>query len=168
MQVGDIFSPAVVIDARDGSRTQLEAGEGTLVTFMGVAGAEQKAKLAGAYGARAVDMEAAAVAAAARAHGITFGATKVISDELEFEMPGMARSINSAGQFNTASFALFAAPRPWLWKPVATLAMNSRKAARALSSNLERLCIDLTQAIATPAAMVATAAANLLRSGDRE
>ena len=167
MQVGDIFSPAVVIDARDGSRTQLEAGEGTLVTFMGVAGAEQKAKLAGAYGARAVDMEAAAVAAAARAHGITFGATKVISDELEFEMPGMARSINSAGQFNTASFALFAAPRPWLWKPVATLAMNSRKAARALSSNLERLCIDLTQAIATPA-MVATAAANLLRSGDRE
>jgi len=70
MRVGDIFSPAILIDARDGSRTQLEAGEGTLVTFMAVAGATQKANLAQAYGACAVDMEAAAVAAAARARAL--------------------------------------------------------------------------------------------------
>jgi nucleoside phosphorylase len=140
MRLGDIFSPAVVIDARDGSRTQLEAGEGTLVTFMAVAGAQQKSKLAEAYQARAVDMEAAAVAAAARAHGITFGATKVISDELSFEMPGMARFIDVEGQFKTVSFAMFAALRPWLWKPVAALAGNSSKAAQILSAHLARFC----------------------------
>lgn len=169
MQVGDIFSPAVVIDARDGSRTQLGAGEGTLVTFMAVVGARQKANLAQAYGARAVDMEAAAVATAARSHGITFGVTKVISDELHFEMPGMARFISSEGQFNTAAFALFAVPRPWLWKPVATLARNSRKAAQALSVHLERLGCHLTKpVIATTASAAPTAAANSLRSGGRQ
>ena len=151
LHVGDIFSPAVVIDARDGSRmslqgTRIGAGDGALLTFMAVADAKQKAKLAQAYGARAVDMEAAAVAAAARAHGITFGATKVISDGLEFEMPGMARFINSNGQFRTASFVLFAASRPWLWKGVAALASNSRQAAQALSSHLERFCSDMANA----------------------
>jgi nucleoside phosphorylase len=169
LQVGDIFSPAVVVDARDGSRTQLEAGEGTLVTFMEVAGATQKANLAQAYAARAVDMEAAAVAAAARSHGITFGVTKAISDELHFEMPSMARFIGSEGQFNTAAFALFAAPRPWLWKPVATLAINSRKAAQALSSHLERLCSGLTKDVtAAPASAVAAASPKPLRPGGRE
>jgi nucleoside phosphorylase len=169
MRVGDIFSPAILIDARDGSRTQLEAGEGTLVTFMAVAGATQKANLAQAYGACAVDMEAAAVAAAARARGITFGVTKVISDELHFEMPSMARFIGSEGQFNTARFTAFVALRPWLWKPVATLAMNSRKAAHSLSAHLERLGCHLTKpVIATTASAAPTAAANSLRSGGRE
>jgi adenosylhomocysteine nucleosidase len=156
MHVGDIFSPAVAIDARDGSRVNLEGGEGALVTFMAVADAEQKSKLASAYGARAVDMEAAAVAAAARVHGITFGATKVISDGLDFDIPGMARFINSEGQFRTADFVLFAALRPWLWKSVATLARNSSKAARALSWHLERFCRDMataenSAAVAVPA-----------------
>jgi len=156
MHVGDIFSPSVAIDARDGSRLQLEGGEGTLVTFMAVADAEQKSRLAAAYGARAVDMEAAAVAAAARVHGITFGATKVISDGLDFDIPGMSRFINSEGQFRTANFVLFATLRPWLWKPVATLAGNSRKAGQALSSHLERFCRDMATpensgAVAVPA-----------------
>ncbi|MFZ0419604.1 MAG: hypothetical protein WAM04_16005 [Candidatus Sulfotelmatobacter sp.] len=169
MQVGDIFSPAVVLDARDGSRSQLETGEGTLVTFMAIAGATQKIKLAQAYTARAVDMEAAAVAAAARSHGITFGVTKVISDELHFEMPSMARFISPEGQFNAASFAGFVALRPWLWKPVATLARNSRKAAHSLSAHLERLGCHLTKpVIATTASAAPTAAANSLRSGGRQ
>ena len=98
LRIGDLFLPSQVLDARDGSRTQLVGGEGTLVTFMSVAGAQQKAKLAQVYGARAVDMEAAAVATAARAHGIQFGVVKVISDELDFEMPGMADFISSEGR----------------------------------------------------------------------
>jgi adenosylhomocysteine nucleosidase len=150
LHVADIFSPASVIDARDGSRILLETGEGTLLTFMAVADATQKTKLAQAYGAPAVDMEAAAVAAAARAHGVTFGSTKVISDELGFEMPGMARFINSEGQFNTAGFAVFVALRPWFWSPVAKLAVNTRKAARALSSHLERLRVELTKEVKMP------------------
>ncbi len=137
LRVGDIFSPSQVLDARDGSRTQLVRGEGTLVTFMSVAGAEQKARLAQVYGARAVDMEAAAVATAAHAHGIQFGVVKVISDELDFEMPGMADFISSEGHFQTANFILFAMLRPWLWSRIARFASNSRQAARELAAHLE-------------------------------
>jgi nucleoside phosphorylase len=136
LRVGHILTPSVVIDARDGSRTQLASGRGTLVTFMAVAAADQKTKLAQAYGACAVDMEAAAVAAAARAHGIAFGVTKVISDELTFDMPEMARFIGQDGRFKSASFIRFVAARPWLWKRVATLARNSHQAARALAERL--------------------------------
>lgn len=137
--VGDIFSPAIVLDARDGSRTVIAGGEGTLVTYMAVAGREQKCKLAEAYGAQAVDMEAAEVAAAAHAHGIPFTATKVISDGLDFEMPSMERFIDSHGRFKTAGFALYVALRPWLWQRVVILASNSRKAARVLAEHLKEL-----------------------------
>jgi hypothetical protein len=148
LHAGDILAPAVVIDARDGSCVEIEGGntEGTLVSFMAVAGIDQKANLALAYGARAVDMEASAVAAAARAHGIRFGATKVISDEYDFEMPPTARFIDVRGRFKTASFALFVALRPWLWPRVARLAVNSRKAAKALSEHLKRFLQEFSQA----------------------
>jgi adenosylhomocysteine nucleosidase len=163
LHVGDVFAPAVVVDARDGSRTEIEGAnrQGTLVTFMAVAGTDQKSNLARAYGARAVDMEASAVAAAAHAHAIPFAATKAISDEYDFEMPQTARFIDSQGQFRTASFALFAALRPWLWRRVAQLAGNSRKAARALGEHLTRL-EELSQAsrkvLAPPAAASSSSA----------
>ncbi len=135
-RVGEIFSPAAVVDARDGSRIEIEGGNGVLVTFMEVAGSRQKAKLAQAYSAQAVDMEAAAVAAAARAHGIRFCATKVISDESNFEMPEMARFIDSQGRFRTAPFTIFVLLRPWLWRRTVALARNSSKAARMLAEHL--------------------------------
>jgi adenosylhomocysteine nucleosidase len=137
LHVGDIFSPAVVLDARDGSRFEIEGGKGLLVTFMAVASTQQKAKLAEAYNAQAVDMEAAAVATAARAHGVQFAATKVISDGLDFEMPQMARFIGPQGEFRTLSFAFFVTLRPWLWPRVAILARNSTKAARVLAGHLK-------------------------------
>ncbi len=161
LRVGEIFRPAEVIDAHDGGRfragrfetgrfeTGEAQGDGRLVTFMAVAGAEQKTKLAEAYQARAVDMEAAAVLAAARAHGIAFGATKVISDDWDFEMPGMAEFIDAAGRFKTASFVMHVALRPWLWKRVAMLARNSSRAAKALGEHLERFQCDLKEAALT-------------------
>ena len=167
LRVGDIFSPAIVIDARDGSCIQLEAGNGTLVTFMAVAGAQQKAKLAEAYQAQAVDMEAASVAAAARSHGIPFGVTKVISDAVDFEMPAMANFINSDGQFETTRFAMFVALRPWLWQSVARLATHSREAAQALNSRLQRLAADLTATNSAPSSKLASATTPL-RAGGRE
>jgi adenosylhomocysteine nucleosidase len=145
LRAGDVFSPAVVIDARDGSRTDLEGGKGVLITFATVASAEQKVKLAEAYGAQAVDMEAAAVAAAARAHGIPFSATKVISDGLHFEMPEMASFIDPQGQFQTVGFAIHVALRPWLWNRVALLASNSNKAARMLAEHLKALQPHLSE-----------------------
>jgi adenosylhomocysteine nucleosidase len=136
LNVGDIFTPGIVIDARVGSRFSVPGGKGTLVTFMEVAGTAQKAKLAKAYAAEAVDMEAAAVAAAAASHGIDFRAVKVISDDANFEIPGMARFIDSNGQFRTVNFALHAVVRPWLWWRTAVLAANSNKAAKVLSEYL--------------------------------
>lgn len=137
MRIGDILSPAVVIDARDGSRIEIAGGNGVLLTFMAVADKKQKLNLAQAYAAQAVDMEAAAVAAAARANGIEFRAIKVISDELDFEMPETARFIDHQGRFKTASFAFFVALRPRLWAPVTRLARNSRKAAGVLAQYLK-------------------------------
>src|SRR5579862_756589 len=77
LRVGEVFTPAMVVDARDGSRTQLENGSGVLLTQSSVANAGQKAILGRAYSAQAVDMEAAGVALACHAHGIEFRVTKV-------------------------------------------------------------------------------------------
>src|SRR5208282_4297263 len=72
LHVGDLFTPSAVIDARDGSRVFVAGTDSrkSLVTFMSVAGAQKKRYLAEAFKAQAVDMEAAAVAVAAVAHGI--------------------------------------------------------------------------------------------------
>jgi adenosylhomocysteine nucleosidase len=141
LHVGDIFIPAIVLNASDGSRVETEgaAAQGTLITFMEVASAGQKVKLARAYAAQAVDMEAAGVAAAARTHGIAFRAVKVISDECDFEMPEIARFIDLRGRFRTANFVFFAALHPRLWPRLATLARNSSKAARALAGELKNI-----------------------------
>lgn len=136
MNVGDIFVPAIVLDARDGSRIEIQGGSGVLVTFMRVASAQQKSKLAQAYSAQAVDMEAAEVAISARAHGIRFSATKVISDGFDFEMPEMDRFIDAQGRFHSTRFACFLALRPWLWGSAITLARNSSRAAKKLADYL--------------------------------
>jgi adenosylhomocysteine nucleosidase len=182
LRVGDLFMPASVIDARDGSRIEIEGAPGlergtqerrSLLTFASVAGAQQKASLARAYGAQAVDMEAAGVAAAARAHGIGFAAMKVISDEFNFEMPHTAGFIDANGRFRTASFAAFVALRPWLWRRTATLASNSRKAAAALGKHLEHYRQELSRPSNPLAVSPATpepqpAAAGGLHVGGRE
>jgi nucleoside phosphorylase len=149
LHVGDIFSPAAVLDARDGSRFEIDGGKGLLLTFMEVAGSQQKATLAKAYNARAVDMEAAAVATAARAHGIRFAATKVISDGLDFEMPETAGFIDPQGKFRTVGFARFVALRPWVWWRVAILARNSNKAAKSLARHLKTFPQHLSDVIET-------------------
>src|SRR5215813_2936792 len=88
-KVGDIFVPSVVINGKDNSRSETGMGEGKLLSFDSVVGVAQKSRLAEAYGAQAIDMEAAAVALAAHAHGLEFSAVKAISDEVGFEMPPM-------------------------------------------------------------------------------
>ena len=184
LRVGDIFMPAFVIDARDGSRIEIEGAPGlergtqerpSLLTFASVVGAQQKASLAQAYGAQAVDMEAAGVAAAARAHGIAFAATKVISDELNCEMPETANFIDANGCFKTASFAAFVVLRPWLWRRTAMLAANCRKAATVLCEHLEHYRQELRRAPSPVATSPATpkpepqpAAAGGLHVGGRE
>lgn len=137
MRVGEISEPAVVIDASDGSRTATGRGTGVLVSFASVAESEQKRKLAHAYSASVVDMEAASVARGAQTHGLLFRAVKAVSDELEFPIPALDGFVDAAGNFRTARFALFAALRPAIWPALYRLARNSQRASRALCQHLK-------------------------------
>jgi adenosylhomocysteine nucleosidase len=132
LRVGDVVVPKAVINSADGSRTDMESGDGILVSSPAVAGKEQKARFAKAYGAFAVDMEAAAVAHGASARAIEFAAIKVISDAADFEMPALDRFVTSDGRFQTLRFACHAVLRPWLWGRTVELARNSSRASRAL------------------------------------
>ena len=137
LEVGRMLTPHLVIDANDGSRTEVGSGSGVLVSFNAVADAEQKLKLGKAYRADAVDMEAASVARGASAHGIPFVTMKAISDEAGFEMPSLDKFIASDGQFQAGRFAIFAAVRPWLWPRVMRLRAHTQKASKALCRALE-------------------------------
>ncbi|MFZ1919545.1 MAG: hypothetical protein WAU58_18375 [Terriglobales bacterium] len=137
MKVADVLEPRVVVNSTDGSRTDTGAGRGTLVSYSGVADRNQKQRLAQAYAADAVDMEAAAVAQAAQAHEIEFAAVKVISDAADFAMPPTEKFVSSSGEFRTVGFVLHAAVRPWLWGSTISLARNSARASRALSAATE-------------------------------
>ena len=132
MKIGDVIEARVVVNASDGSRTDTGSGQGTLLSCWAVADRDQKKRLAAAYRADAVDMEAAAVAQAAQAHGLEFAALKAISDAVDFSMPPVHRFVSGDGRFRSASFALHVAVRPWLWKRTITLARNSERAIRAL------------------------------------
>lgn len=137
LKVGDIFEPRTVINAADGSRTEIESGEGILVSSATVASNDQKNRLAKSYNASAVDMEAAAVAQGAEARGVEFGALKAISDAADFVMPAkMDRFVATDGTFRSAGFARHVALRPWLWGTTIALLRNSTRASRALCGAL--------------------------------
>lgn len=138
LKVGTVLTPICVIDAKDGSRIEAGVGYWVVVSVDQPASVKQKAKLAEAYWAQAVDMEAAAVARAAQAHDITFVGLKAISDEANFEMPPIERFIGGDGQLRIAAFAAYVAVRPWLWLRVFQLARNSSIAAAALCEWLEQ------------------------------
>lgn len=131
LRVGDIFCPQKVVDTQDGSTIDAGGGTRILVTVASIAGSGQKEKLAKAYGAQAVDMEAAAVARGAQARGVRFMAVKAISDESNFEMPELESFIREE-KFRTTSFVAWTAVQPWLWPRVMRLARNSSKATQAL------------------------------------
>ena len=132
LQIGDTLVPNCVIDAKDGSRREHEPGNGFLVTFEDVADAEQKAQLNQAFGAHAVDMEAAAVARCAEAHGLDFFACKVISDASDSSLPPVTQFVAVDGSFQAAQFLRYIAFRPWLWASVFRLSRNSGMAAQKL------------------------------------
>jgi adenosylhomocysteine nucleosidase len=132
LQVGYVFEPRTVINSTDGARTEVGSGEGILVSSATIADKAQKIRFGKAYGAIAVDMEAAAVAQGAQARGVEFGALKAISDAADFDLPAMDRFMARDGSFRSFRFACHVALRPWLWGTTIVLARNSSKASRAL------------------------------------
>jgi nucleoside phosphorylase len=136
-----LFLPARVLDARTGTEFETEAcGETetrqTLLTVDAIAGAVSKPELAQLYGAEAVDMEAAGVAQAARAHGVAFRVVKAISEDYDFPMPAIQPFVDDAGDLHTARFLAYVALRPELWGPVWRLKGNTQQAASALAEAL--------------------------------
>lgn len=151
LHAGETIFPAMVVDARDGSRSETAIQNArlgnsplartVLVSSPEIASATEKQRLGKAYGAQAVDMEGAAVARVAEVNGIPFIAIKAISDEVEFELPEMANFIQD-GRLRTGLFTLHIALRPWLWLRVARLARNTKLAS-------ENLCAWLRESMLT-------------------
>ena len=137
LKVADVFEPRIVVNAADGVRTEVGSGRGALVSYAAVASREQKQRLGTAYGADAVDMEAAAVAQGAQSRAVEFAALKAISDAADFSMPATERFIAGDGRFHSVKFALHVAVRPWLWGSTIALARNSARASRTLSAAIE-------------------------------
>jgi adenosylhomocysteine nucleosidase len=142
LKVAEIVRPRRVVNAGDGSSVNLDRGEGALVSFGSIATPEQKARLRDSFGAQAVDMEAAAVARAAEARGVSLAVVKVISDEFDFSFPSMELFVDPSGQFLEMRFAWFSALRPWLWPQIMRLARNSSRASRALCDWLRKMTAE--------------------------
>lgn len=138
LRVGDVVHAAMVIDAKTGERfeTAVPDCNAVVVTGAAIASVREKRRLRETYGAAAVEMEAAAVARIAHAHGLEFRAVKAISDEAGFAMDGLERFASEDGQFREGAFALHMALRPWRWGEVMALGRNSAKAVRALTEAL--------------------------------
>jgi nucleoside phosphorylase len=138
LKVGDIVQPSEVISEADGQRISTAAGKSMLVSAGAVASKSVKKRFAEMYGAEAVavDMEAYAVGDVASIYKIPFIVIKVISDELDFDMPPLGRFVTSTGQFSTPGFIGYAAIRPWIWPVVIQLGRNASLAAERLAAAL--------------------------------
>ena len=140
LSAGSVAEAGVVIDAKTGERFFARSGgETVLVTTVTIADVEEKARLAAGYGAAMVDMEAAAVARLAEAHGVGFRAIKGISDAHDFEMESLSRFAGKRGQFRTAAFALYTALHPADWGKAVKLGRNSQIALAELTNRLSEV-----------------------------
>lgn len=135
---GHAYNVAGVIDARTGERFHCDAGAGDqwLVTTPRVADQPEKRRLAAAYKAALVDMEAAAIARLAAMREIPFYAIKGVSDALDDRLPDFNRFITPDGRFQTGKFALSALAAPKYWPSLIRMGENSRKAANGIAHTL--------------------------------
>ena len=107
-----------------------------LVTSARVADGQEKQRLAAAYGAGLVDMEAAGVARLAQMRGIPFYCVKGVSDGPTDKLPDFNRFISVNGRFQVVGFVLFVLLRPWYWLGLMRMGENSRKAAQGIRESL--------------------------------
>jgi adenosylhomocysteine nucleosidase len=135
---GSAHNLAGVIDVRTGERFNCDAGTGNrwLVTSPIVAGEAEKQRLASAYKADIVDMEAAAIARLAQMRGIPFYCVKGVSDGFHEKLPDFNRFIRPNGQFDLPAMVLFSILRPWYWPSLMRMGENSRKASQSMRSCL--------------------------------
>jgi len=135
---GTAHNVAGVIDVRTGERFNCEAGAGELwlVTNTKVTGRAEKHRLASAYDAALVDMEAAAIGRLAQMRAIPFYCIKGVSDGLNDYLPDFNRFLSPGGQFQLAGFVLFALLRPWYWPGLVQMNENSKRASQSIAESL--------------------------------
>jgi adenosylhomocysteine nucleosidase len=135
---GTAHNVAGVIDVRTGERFNCDAGAGELwlLTSPKVANFAEKRRLASAYNADLVDMEAAAIARLAAMRGIPFYCIKGVSDGFTDRLPDFNRFLSPGGQFHLARFVLFALLRPWRWPALIRMGENSKRAAQSIAESL--------------------------------
>ncbi len=134
---GRVYRVSGVIDVQTGARFPAAGqGECWLATSQKVADAAEKQRLAAAYGAGLVDMEAAAIARLADSRGIPFYCIKGVSDGFADKLPDFNRFISPLGQFQMGRFILFVLPRPWHWLALMRMGENSKRAAQGIAASL--------------------------------
>jgi adenosylhomocysteine nucleosidase len=127
-----------VIDARTGERFRVAVWscERWLITSPIVADDVEKRRLAAAYQADLVDMEAAAIARLALIRGIPFYCFKGVSDGFTDKLPDFNRFIRPDSQFNLTGMVLFSILRPWYWPSLMRMGENSKKASQSIREAL--------------------------------
>ncbi|MGD0733592.1 MAG: nucleoside phosphorylase [Terracidiphilus sp.] len=134
LETGRAYRVSGVIDSRTGERFRpaIWIDEIWLITSPRVVDEAEKQRLAAAYGAQLVDMEASAIARLAAMRGIPFYAIKGISDGIHDKLPDFNRFIRPDGRFDMAGMVLFSILRPWHWPSLVRMGENSKKASQSI------------------------------------
>ena len=165
--LGRTIVAAEVVDEATGRRFKTAYGEGTVVSSREVARAGKKRELASRFAADLVDMEGAAVAEIAAAHGLPFLAVKAVSDEMDFELPPLQGFVDAEGKFQSVRFGFWAAWHPRWWPAIAQLKRNGDRAAAALAVRLKEVIAewDANPGPSRPSPALARTRGTLGRSG---
>jgi len=144
--LGRTMVAAEVVDEATGRRFKTAYGDGTVVSSREIARAAKKRELASRFAADLVDMEGAAVAEVAEAHGLPFLAVKAVSDEMDFELPPLQEFVDAEGRFRSVRFGFWAVRHPQWWPVIAQLKRRSDLAAAALAEKLREVIAEAQQA----------------------
>ncbi|MGC2324211.1 MAG: hypothetical protein WA463_16380 [Terriglobales bacterium] len=144
--LGRTMVAAEVVDEATGRRFRAAYGEGTVISSRQIARAANKRELASRFAADVVDMEGAAVAEVAEAHGLLFLAVKAVMDDMDFELPPLQDFVDAEGRFQHARFGLWAVWHPRWWLATAQLKRRSDRAAAALAMKLREVIAEAKRA----------------------
>ena len=124
------------LPAMDTAQAVPSQSDAWLITSPSVAGEAEKQRLARAYDAGLVDMEAAAIARLARMRGIPFYCVKGVSDGFGDKLPDFNRFIAADGRFRIIRFVAFALLRPWYWPVLIRMGENGKRSAQGIAAYL--------------------------------
>ena len=135
---GTVHWAAYVLDREKGDRYDTaDAGPG-LLTVDRVLSADAKAAAGQTFAAGMVDMEAAAVAGAARGLRVPFRAVKAITDAVNDGLPDISAFVGPQGQFLERAYIAHLLARPWLLPRAIQMGRRSADCSRLLAQELER------------------------------